>query len=154
MIIGKKDKPVGAGAFFLCVFFLLGQTGGGEPFPEKFIKVFFPNGKSITAELAVSDEEWARGLMFREKVFPDQGMLFVFEHVKPRNFVMKNTPISLDIIFIGKNGCVVHMAESTTPMSDTVYRSKGPVKYVVEVKAGFAKCFKIQKGTCIKWRRL
>lgn len=109
---------------------------------------------SISIEIADTLETQAKGLMGRTALDYTEGMLFVFEHVKPYNFLMKNTPISLDIIFINQDGCVVHIAESTTPMSDTVYRSKGPIKYVVEVKAGFAKCFKIEKGICIKWRRL
>ncbi|MDW3228767.1 MAG: DUF192 domain-containing protein, partial [Acidobacteriota bacterium] len=46
---------------------------------DKFIKVYLPNGKEITAELAVSPEARERGLMYREKIEPDQGMLFVFE---------------------------------------------------------------------------
>ena len=109
---------------------------------------------SINIEIADTPETQIKGLMGRTALDYTEGMLFVFERVRPQNFLMKNTLISLDIIFIGKDGCVVNIAESTTPMSDTVYRSKEPIKYVVEVKAGFAKCFKIEKGTCIKWRRL
>jgi uncharacterized membrane protein (UPF0127 family) len=108
---------------------------------------------SINIEIADTPETQIKGLMGRTALDYTEGMLFVFEHIRPHNFLMKNTPISLDIIFIGQNGCVVNIAEFTTPMSDTLYRSKGPIKYVVEVKAGFAKCFKIEKGTCIKWRR-
>lgn len=91
--------------------------------------------------------------MGRRSIDHTHGMLFVFESVKPQIFLMKNTPISLDIIFVGENGCVINIAENTTPMSDKIYRSQGPIKYVVEVRAGFAKYFKIEKGVCIKWRR-
>lgn len=109
---------------------------------------------SINIEIADTPETQSKGLMGRTSLDYTEGMLFVFERVGPHNFLMKNTPISLDIIFVGQDGCVAHISESTTPMSDTVYRSRGPVKYVVEVKAGFTKYFKIEKGTCIKWRRL
>ncbi|MDH3568414.1 MAG: DUF192 domain-containing protein [Desulfobacteraceae bacterium] len=109
---------------------------------------------SINIEIADTPETQIKGLMGRTELDYTEGMLFVFERVKPQNFLMKNTPISLDIIFIGKDGCVVNTAESTKPMSDKIYRSKGAIKYVVEVKAGFVKCFKIEKGTCMKWRRL
>jgi uncharacterized protein len=108
---------------------------------------------SINIEIAETPETQVKGLMGRWSVDHSHGMLFVFERVKPRYFVMKNTPISLDIIFIGENGCVVNIAEGTTPMSDKIYRSRGAIKYVVEVKTGFAKHFKIRKGTCIRWRR-
>ena len=67
---------------------------------------------------------------------------------------MKNTSVPLDIIFVGEGGCIVNIAESTTPMSGKDYWSSGPIKYVVEVRAGFSKRFKIDTSTCIRWRRL
>ncbi len=108
---------------------------------------------SIFIEIADTPETQIKGLMGRRSIDPTHGMLFVFENVKPQKFLMKNTPISLDIIFVGENGCVVNIAENTTPMSDKIYRSQGPIKYVVEVRAGFAKHFKIEKGVCIRWQR-
>jgi uncharacterized membrane protein (UPF0127 family) len=108
---------------------------------------------SINIEIADTPATQIKGLMGRTSINHTHGMLFVFESVKPQKFLMKNTPISLDIIFVGENGCVVNIAECTTPMSDKIYRSEGPIKYVVEVKAGFAKYFKIEKGICIRWRR-
>jgi uncharacterized membrane protein (UPF0127 family) len=108
---------------------------------------------SINIEIADTPETQIKGLMGRRSIDHTQGMLFVFESVKPQIFLMENTPISLDIIFVGKNGCVINIAENTTPMSDKIYRSQGPIKYVVEVTAGFAKYFKIEKGVCIRWRR-
>jgi uncharacterized membrane protein (UPF0127 family) len=67
---------------------------------------------------------------------------------------MKDTPAPLDIIFVGGDGCIVHIAKSTLPMSDQRVISGEPVKYVVEVGAGFSKRFKIDADTCIRWRRL
>lgn len=109
---------------------------------------------SINIEIADTPETQIKGLMGRSSLDCNNGMLFVFESLKPQKFLMKNTQISLDIIFVGEKGCVVNIAESATPMSDKIYESKGPIKYVVEVKAGFAKYFKIDKGICIRWRRL
>ena len=108
---------------------------------------------SINIEIADTPETQMKGLMGRSSIDYTNGMLFVFESLKPRKFLMKNTPIPLDIIFVGKKGCIVNIAESTTPMSDKIYRSEGPIKYVVEVKAGFTTYFKIDKGICIRWRR-
>ncbi|MGA8180077.1 MAG: DUF192 domain-containing protein [Desulfobacterales bacterium] len=108
---------------------------------------------SITVEIADTTETQMKGLMGRSDLSIKKGMLFVFQQLKPRRFWMKNTPISLDIIFIGGDGCIVNIAESTTPMSEKHYRSDGPIKYVVEVRAGFAKRFKIDSSTCIRWRR-
>ena len=108
---------------------------------------------SITIEIADTPETQMKGLMGRRDLGPNHGMLFVFKQVKTRKFWMKNTPVSLDIIFVGEDGCIVNIAESTTPMSYKGYWSNGPIKYVVEVRAGFSKQFKIETGTCIRWRR-
>ena len=109
---------------------------------------------SIFIEIADTPETQIKGLMGRHALADTQGMLFVFESLKPRKFWMKDTPVSLDIIFAGEDGCVVDIAESTSPMSDQRVTSGEPVKYVVEVQVGFAKRFKIDTDTCIRWRRL
>ncbi|MEJ2659059.1 MAG: DUF192 domain-containing protein [Desulfobacterales bacterium] len=109
---------------------------------------------SITIEIADTPETQMKGLMGRRDLNQNRGMLFVFKDSKPRKFWMKNTPVSLDIIFIGGDGCIVNIAESTIPMSQQSYRSAGPIKYVVEVRAGFAKHFNIDSNTCIRWQRL
>ncbi len=108
---------------------------------------------SIDIEVADTPETQAKGLMARSSLDYTKGMLFVFEKLKPQKFRMQNTLISLDIIFIGGKGCVVNISEFTTPMSDSKYRSAGPIKYTVEVRAGFAKRFQIKVGTCMRWRR-
>lgn len=119
----------------------------------EFVRVDDSVISSITIEIADTPETQIKGLMERRSIDYTQGMLFVFDRVKPQIFLMKNTPISLDIIFVGENACVINIAENTTPMSDKIYKSRGPIKYVVEVKAGFAKYFKIEKGVYIRWRR-
>ena len=119
-----------------------------------FVRIDGSVKASITVEIADTPETQMKGLMGRKNLSPNKGMLFVFKRLKPREFWMKNTPISLDIIFIGADGCILNIAESATPMSERGYRSDGPVKYVVEVRAGFAKHFKIGSSTCIRWRRL
>lgn len=109
---------------------------------------------SIAIEIAETPETQMQGFMGRSALDDSSGMLFVFERIEPQKFWMKNTPIPLDIIFIGADGCIVNIVESTTPMSNQRYRSKGPIKYVVEVRAGFVKRFKIDSSTCIRWQRL
>jgi len=108
---------------------------------------------SITVEIADTPETQTKGLMGRNALDDGSGMLFVFERLEPQKFWMKNTPLSLDIIFIGEDGCIINIVESTTPMSNQRYRSSGPVKYVVEVRAGFAKRFQLDTDTCIQWKR-
>ena len=81
-------------------------------------------------------------------------MLFLYKDAKYRSFWMRNTPTSLDIIFVGENLKIVNIAEKTLPMSDTRYISSSPAKYVVEVRAGFVKKYGIKAGDKISWERL
>ena len=154
-------------AFFLalCLLFSCGHPhhdlGSIPPFDsirvDGSLDFVQPDGSvaaSIFIEIAETPETQMKGLMGRKRLADTLGMLFVFERVQPRNFWMKGTPVPLDILFVGSDGCVVHMAESTPPMSNQRVTSGEPVQYVVEVQAGFAKRFKIDTDTCIRWRRL
>ena len=108
---------------------------------DKFIKIYLPNGKSVTAELVVTDEERQRGLMFREKLLPDQGMLFVFEEEGLYSFWMKNTLISLDMLWINKDRRIVHIARNVPPCKEDPCPSYSPERqglYVLELAAGAA----------------
>jgi hypothetical protein len=114
-----------------------------------------PEGRLITSiavEIAATPETHARGLMGRYLTDDNQGMLFVFPRPEPRSFWMRNTPTSLDILFINEDRKVLNVAKATRPMSDERYRSLGPARYVVEVQAGFADRYGIRKGTGIRWR--
>jgi uncharacterized membrane protein (UPF0127 family) len=82
------------------------------------------------------------------------GMLFIFETPQTQTFWMRNTPSSLDMIFVDAGGRVLNVAAHTTPMSDRLYSSDGPAKYVLEAKAGFADRFGIRPGWSMRWRRL
>jgi len=109
---------------------------------------------SIAIEIADTPETQMKGLMGRSALDNGSGMLFVFEHIELQKFWMKNTPVPLDIIFVGGDGCIVNIVESTTPMSNQSYRSAGPIKFVIEVRAGFVKRFQLDTDTCIQWQRL
>jgi uncharacterized membrane protein (UPF0127 family) len=106
---------------------------------NKFIQVFLPNGKAVTAELAITDFERAKGLMFREQINPDQGMLFVFEDEGLHSFWMKNMVISIDILWLNKEKRIVHIEERVPPCKEDPcppYASKIPAMYVLELKTG------------------
>ena len=125
--------PVFAGMLFsfLCT----------QPASEKFIKVYFPDGRSVTAELAVTLEERERGLMYRKKLGEEQGMLFVFEEESIRSFWMKNMLIPLDLIWLDKDQRIVHMEEKVPPCRREpcpTYTSPIPAMFVLELKAGSA----------------
>ncbi|MEM8703916.1 MAG: DUF192 domain-containing protein [Pseudomonadota bacterium] len=90
----------------------------------------------FTVEVAVSAPERSRGLMFREEMAADHGMLFIFEAEGDRYFWMKNTPLPLDIIYIDAAGKIVSIAADTTPFSEQTIPSGAPAKYVLELNAG------------------
>lgn len=109
--------------------------------------------RTIDIEIADTPDEQRRGLMFRRSMGFDRGMLFVFEEAAPQTFIMENTSMSLDMIFVGPDAQVVSIAERTAPLSDERYSSTGPAQFVVEVRAGFADRFGITEATRIRWQR-
>lgn len=125
--------------------------------PDAVVEFLRPDGStaaSLVAEIADTPETRAVGLMGR--VLPDYmgGMLFLFERAEPQVFWMRNTPTSLDIIFIDARGRVLNIAAQTTPRSDQTYASTGEALTVVEAKAGFAARFGVRKGYLMRWKRV
>src|SRR5262249_56848075 len=90
-------------------------------------------------ELAVSDAEREKGLMFRKEVPEGYGMLFDFKKDQQVTMWMKNTYVSLDMIFIRNDGRIARIAESTEPESEKIIPSGAPVRAVLEVVAGTAR---------------
>ena len=98
------------------------------------------------AEVADTDEAQARGLMFRTELGPDEAMIFPRDDNRPARFWMKNTPLPLDIIFIGLDGRIVNIAAMTTPYSLDGVESVGPVSGVLEIAGGRAAELGIEAG--------
>jgi len=95
--------------------------------------------KMFSVEIAQTDEEREKGLMYRKELADGRGMLFDFSPVQTVSMWMKNTFISLDMIFIGADGRVIRIAENTEPQSTRIISSGGPAKAVLEVIAGTAR---------------
>ena len=98
-------------------------------------------GERFTVELAETQEKQALGLMFRDSLPENHGMLFLFPAESRRNFHMKNTRIPLDIMFFGADLELVSVAENARPCRTRrcpTYSSEGPAKYVLELNAGKA----------------
>jgi uncharacterized membrane protein (UPF0127 family) len=108
---------------------------------------------AIEVELAQDDAERQLGLMYRDKMAENQGMLFIFEGEQTRSFWMKNTVLPLDMLFINAKNEIVTIHKSTTPYSEESYASTKPAKYVLEVNAGFTEKHKIAVGNRIAWRQ-
>ena len=100
----------------------------------------------FSVEVAVTDEERARGLMFRRSVPEFTGMLFDFKRDQEVTMWMRNTYVSLDMIFIQSDGRIRRIAENTETESDKIIPSGGPVRAVLEVAAGTARKLGIEPG--------
>ncbi|MDC7785249.1 DUF192 domain-containing protein [Rhodoplanes sp. TEM] len=100
----------------------------------------------FSVELATTDAERAQGLMYRKELPEGTGMLFDFKRDEPVAMWMKNTYVSLDMLFITADGRIHRIAERTTPMSETIIQSQGPVRAVLEVVGGTARKLGIQPG--------
>ena len=114
---------------------------------DKFVKIYFPDGRSVTAELAVTDAERARGLMFREKIAVDQGMLFCLPGEDYHAFWMKNTLIALDILWLDKDRRIVHIEKNVPPCTEDPcpsYPPSRPGSYVLELGAGGADLYNLK----------
>ena len=114
---------------------LVAETAGGE--------------RSFTIEIADDDSERSAGLMFRESMDDDHGMLFVFPETKEAGFWMKNTPMPLDLIFIGEDGRVRAILPGE-PFSEAVISPVEPVRFVLELKQGTADKAGIRDGDLLR----
>ena len=112
------------------------------------------NGTPVTVRVEVADTEETRqlGLMYRNELPASDGMLFVFPGERIRSFWMKNTPLSLDILYIAADLRIVHVAERTTPYSTAPLPSRRPAKFVLEVNGGFCAERDIRVGDRIELR--
>ena len=103
-------------------------------------------------EIADTVELRSRGLMFRENLADNQGMLFVFPEASILNFYMKNTYLSLDIIFIDASKTIVDIHEQVPPLQEyPLITSNQPCLYALEIPAGTAKRLGIAIGDKISY---
>jgi hypothetical protein len=115
------------------------------------------NNIPLTVEIADDNEKITKGLMFREGMEEDRGMLFIFEKEHGYQFWMMNMKFNLDIIWLDANGKVVHIVENAEPCIDAAHSSQctynpdEPAKYVLEVNAGFVKKHGIDENSIMKF---
>ena len=105
----------------------------------------------IDLEIADNDYERQLGLMNRKEMRENEGMLFIFLRQDYQSFWMRNTLISLDMIFVNDQKKIVTIHKNTKILSETSYPSSEPALYVVEVLAGFTDRHNIQVGDKIDW---
>lgn len=107
--------------------------------------------RKIDIEFAEDDYERETGLMHRDALAKHQGMLFVFEEEEIRSFYMKNTKISLDLLFLNRDGLIVSFAENAKPMDETALSSTVPAQYVLEINSGLSEEWVLEIGDRIEW---
>lgn len=105
--------------------------------------------RRITVEVAADDASRSRGLMFRERLAPNHGMLFVFPEATPHCFWMKNTPLPLSIAFIDTQGSIVSLADMQ-PYSLDSHCSIAPALYALEMEQGWFARHGARPGTMVK----
>jgi uncharacterized protein len=116
---------------------LAGPAGAQISFETSQLAIESASGTlTFEVELAITPEQRRQGLMFRESLDADQGMLFDFGDTGPVTMWMRNTLISLDMLFIDAAGRIARIVADTEPLSDATIGSGGPVRAVLELPAG------------------
>ena len=106
-----------------------------------------PGSPRLEVELARTEPEKERGLMYRTKLPEAQGMLFVWNNEEPRTFWMHNTCIPLDMMFIARDGTITGILEQVPTLNDAPRGVPCPAAYVLEVNAGWSRAHGVKPGT-------
>ena len=109
--------------------------------------------KAIDIEIADNDYETQTGLMYRDSMENNQGMLFVFPKAEIHTFYMKNTRIALDIIYIGADKKIVSIQKNAKPFDESSLPSNAPAQYVLEVNAGLSESWNLEVGDRIEFTK-
>lgn len=152
-------KPAGARrAFILCLAFGLvwlalaaapaDAQQGLASFDRDSLTLAQADGteRAFDIELALTPRQQAQGLMYRQSLAPDAGMLFVYRPARVVTMWMKNTVIPLDILFIAEDGEIVKVVERAVPFSLATISSDKPVRAVLEINGGTVKRLGIRPG--------
>lgn len=131
---------------FLFLFFLVFIIGCTAPKGPTLTFTTPTSSARVSVELAETVDQWARGLMGRETLAENQGMLFIFPEERNTRMWMKDTKFPLDMIFMNKDYVIIDVKENFQTCTDNceVYTAQGKPQYVLEVNAGF-----IQKNEII-----
>ena len=133
----------------LCTIVMAGGISTSQPWVEM-------QGERFCVEVVDDRESRSRGLMHREVLAADHGMVFIYPGERVRNFWMKNTLIPLDIIFLDSQLRIVSIARDAQPCNKapcTRYSSQQPAQYVIEVNAGIAASLGLESGDTVRFSR-
>ncbi len=124
---------------FIFMLAFLALYCSGQRGKDRFIKIYFPDGFAIIAELSVNEEQRARGLMFREEIHENQAMLFIFAEEDIHSFWMKNMRFPIDILWLDRNRRIVHIESSVPPCPHEpcpTYSPAAAAAFVLELQSG------------------
>lgn len=120
-------------------------------------RVILPDGFVVDVEIAANDELRAQGLMFRDRLAPDAGMLFIFAEPGEHSFWMRNTRIPLDMIWLDGERRIIHVEPDVPPCVADPCPSYGPEKsssYVLELAAGEAAKHVLREGDVLRFEKM
>jgi uncharacterized membrane protein (UPF0127 family) len=133
-------------AFLVVAFVTAAPPGAHAQALEPLTIVTAAGPQRFEVEVARNDADRQQGLMFRRSLAPDRGMLFDFARREPVSMWMKNTYISLDMVFIRPDGTIARVAQNTEPLSTRIIDSGEPVLGVLELAAGTTHRLGIKAG--------
>lgn len=149
-MLGRRSLTLGLGA---CLALAALPAAGQRRLAkfERSILVIRSGGREhrFSVEVARTPREHSQGLMFRRRMAPDAGMLFVYDPPRPVSMWMRNTYLPLDMLFIAKDGRVSRIVERTVPLSEENIPSRGTVRAVLELNAGTADRLGIKPGATV-----
>jgi uncharacterized membrane protein (UPF0127 family) len=133
---------------FGALWFEAGTAAAAEPL------VIHAGGSAskFEVEIVTTPETRAQGLMFRESLAPNAGMLFIYPGEQPVSFWMKNTLIPLDMLFVKADGSIAHIAHNAVPHDETPIDSGAAVIAVLEVNGGTANALGIKEGDRVEYQ--
>ncbi len=137
-------------ALLLCLGWIHGSAAKDLPLRE--LTIIAANGHEhvFQVEVAAAPEERSKGLMFRDTMPDNVGMLFTFPNPRRVTMWMKNTHLALDMLFIDKKRHIAHIKENAQPMDESIIDSGGDVLHVLEINAGLAKTLGIRPGNRVQ----
>jgi uncharacterized protein len=126
-----------------------------KPGPQPKVVLAGPNGDlTVAVEVVSAGPALQKGLMYREHLAPDAGMLFLMGYETDHAFYMRNTLIPLDMMFITKDGVVAGIVENAEPKTETLRRVGKPSVYVLEVNGGWSASHHIGAGTKVRFENV
>lgn len=144
--LGQLLTPVLAVAFCLSISTpASAKESAAAALPTITLKA---GGQSVRAEVAASEERREKGLMFREKMGKNEGMLFIFPQPGYHAMWMQYTPLPLAVAFMDERGRIVSIHEMK-PFTETTHQAAGPARYALEMNGGWFSANKVKVGDAI-----